>query len=47
MVFRRVGTLTKDILAKYGWIGSTKCSFCNQNETIQYMLFDCYIARNI
>jgi hypothetical protein len=39
--------LTNDNLVKRGWKGSTKCSFCNQNKTIQRLFFDCYIARNI
>jgi hypothetical protein len=34
-------TLTKNNLAKPGWKGCLKCSFCNQNESIQHKLFDC------
>jgi hypothetical protein len=30
-------TLTKDNLAKRRWQGSLKCSFCNQNESIQHL----------
>jgi hypothetical protein len=40
-------TLTKDNLAKRRWKESLKCSFCNQNESIQHLVFDCYLARNI
>jgi hypothetical protein len=40
-------TLTKDNLAKRGWKGCLKCRFCNQNESIQHLFFDCYLARNI
>ena len=39
--------LTKENLAKRGWTGSMKCCFCNQNETIQHIFFDCYLIRNI
>jgi hypothetical protein len=34
-------TLTKNNLAKRGWKGCLKCSFRNQNKSIQHMLFDC------
>ncbi len=37
--------LTKDNLAKRNWKGSTKCCFCNHNETIQHLFFDCHVAR--
>jgi hypothetical protein len=40
-------TLTKDNLAKRRWRGSPKCSFCNQNENIQHLFFDCYIAKTV
>jgi hypothetical protein len=40
-------SLTKDNLAKRRWKGNLKCSFCNENENIQHLLFDCYLARNI
>lgn len=39
--------LTKDNLAKRRWRGSPKCSFCNQNENIQHLFFDCYIAKTV
>ena len=40
-------TLTKDNLAKRRWQGSPKCSFCNQNESIQHLFFDCYLAKTV
>jgi len=40
-------TLTKDNLAKRKWKGSTKCSFCSAEESIQHLFFDCYLARFI
>lgn len=38
---------TANNLGNYGWKGSMKYSFCNQNETVQHLLFDCCLARNI
>ena len=38
--------LTKDNLAKKNWDGSHKCYFCNCNETIQHLFFDCHRAKN-
>ena len=40
-------TLTKDNLAKRQWNGSTKCCFCNMDETIQHLFFDCHFAKFI
>jgi hypothetical protein len=40
-------TLTKDNLAKRRWNGSLKCSFCDQNESIQHLSFDRNIWRVI
>jgi len=37
--------LTKDNLARRNWIGSKVCSFCNREETIQHLFFDCAYAR--
>lgn len=37
--------LTKDNLAKRGWVGNTTCCFCNSSETIQHLFFDCPLAR--
>jgi hypothetical protein len=38
-------TLTKDNLVKRNWHGTEKCCFCNNNETIQHLFFDCVLAR--
>jgi len=40
-------TLTKDNLIKRNWKGSAKCCFCNYNETIQHLFFECHIAKFI
>ena len=37
--------LTKDNLARLNWIGSKVCSFCNREETIQHLFFDCAYAK--
>jgi hypothetical protein len=39
--------LTKDNLANRRWQGSLKCGFCNQNEGIQHLFFDCYLGKTI
>ena len=39
--------LTKDNLAKRQWQGSPKCCFCNTDETIQHLFFDCHVPRFI
>jgi hypothetical protein len=39
--------LTKDNLAKRNWQGSTKCCFCDQEETIQHLFIDCPFAKNL
>jgi len=39
--------LTKDNLAKKNWSGSKKCCFCDLNETIQHLFFDCQHAKII
>jgi hypothetical protein len=43
----RGAILTKDNLAKRRWKGSLTCCFCNRNESIHHLFFDCYIAKNI
>jgi hypothetical protein len=40
-------TLTKDNLSKRKWKGSNKCSFCNNDETIQHLFFNCHVARAV
>jgi hypothetical protein len=42
---RRGVLLTKDNLAKRKWKGGTDCCFCNMQETIQHLFFDCLLAR--
>ena len=39
--------LTKDNLAKRNWTRSTKCCFCDCNETIKHLFFDCQHAKII
>jgi hypothetical protein len=44
---RRGVILTKDNLAKHNWQGSVLCGFCHKEETIQYLFFNCHLARTI
>jgi hypothetical protein len=37
--------LTKDNLIKRKWRGNKLCCFCNTQETIQHLFFDCHVAR--
>ena len=37
--------LTKDNLVKRNWTGSTRCSFCDRDETIKHLFFECALAR--
>ena len=37
--------LTKDNLVKRNWQGCTKCCFCDQEEIIQHLFFDCPFAK--
>ena len=46
-LLRRKVILTKDNLAKRNWIGNQKCCFCEQNETVQHLFFECHVARTI
>ena len=39
--------LTKDNLVKRNWTGSTRCSFCDREETIKHLFFDCPLARGL
>ena len=48
MSIQRGVILIKDnLLAKRNWSGSKKCPFCDLNETIQHLLFDCQHAKTI
>ena len=37
--------LTKDNLVKRNWTGSTRCSFCDRDETIKHLFSQCKFAR--
>ena len=37
--------LTKDNLIKRNWTGPTRCSFCDRDETIKHLFFDCPLAK--
>ncbi|WVZ81596.1 hypothetical protein U9M48_028951 [Paspalum notatum var. saurae] len=39
--------LTKDNLARRNWSGHQGCCFCNSNESIQHLFFDCRLAKLI
>ena len=39
--------LTKDNLARRNWNGYQGCCFCNSNESIQHLFFDCHLAKFI
>jgi hypothetical protein len=37
--------LTKNNLVKRNWQGNTKCCFCDKDETIQHLFFECPVAQ--
>ena len=37
--------LTKDNLIKRNWTGPARCSFCDRDETIKHLFFDCPLAK--
>ena len=37
--------LTKDNLIKHNWTWPTRCSFCDRDETIKHLFFDCPLAK--
>ena len=37
--------LTKDNLLKRKWKGDGKCCFCNNEENIQHLFFECHLAK--
>jgi hypothetical protein len=43
----RGAIFTKDNLAKRQWKGSLTCRFCNRNESIHHLFFNCYMAKSI
>jgi hypothetical protein len=44
LLYREV-ILTKDNLVKRNWNGNIMCCFCNNFETVQYLFFDCVLAK--
>ena len=44
---RRGVILTKDNLVKHNWHGSKKCVFCQHDETITHLFFQCEFGRSI
>jgi hypothetical protein len=36
---------TKDNLLKRNWLGSASCQFCQENETISHLFFECVAAK--
>jgi hypothetical protein len=39
--------LTKDNLAKRNWEGSKTCVFCDKDESIQHLFFECPLAKTV
>jgi hypothetical protein len=39
--------LTKDNLEKRNWVGNQSCVFCDKNQSIQHLFFECPLARII
>lgn len=37
--------LTKDNLLKRNWQGDKRCCFCNMDESVEHLFFDCSAAR--
>jgi hypothetical protein len=37
--------LTKDNMIKKNWQGDQHCKFCDQDENINHLFFDCSLAR--
>jgi hypothetical protein len=37
--------LTKENLVKRKWQGDKRCSFCNKDENMIHLFFNCYLAR--
>jgi hypothetical protein len=46
LLYREV-ILTKDNLVKRNWHETIKCCFCDSNETIQHLFFDCGLVKFI
>ena len=39
--------LTKDNLARQNWQRNKRCVFCDRNETIQHLFFNCHFANDM
>uniref|UniRef100_A0A453JTN1 Reverse transcriptase zinc-binding domain-containing protein n=1 Tax=Aegilops tauschii subsp. strangulata TaxID=200361 RepID=A0A453JTN1_AEGTS len=39
--------LTKDNLAKRNWTGSTRCNFCDSDESIKHLFLDYPLAKKL
>ena len=37
--------LTKDNLIKRRWVGSSRCCFCDHDETIQHLFLECPLTK--
>jgi hypothetical protein len=44
---QRKEIITKDNLLKWNWLGSTKCCFCEHEESIQHIFINCPFAKII
>jgi hypothetical protein len=42
--FQRGVILTKDNVVKHNWQGSEKCCFCQKNNIIKHLFFECSFA---
>jgi hypothetical protein len=43
--FHKKVILTKDNLIKRNWNGNTSCCFCDKDESIQHLFFECPLAK--
>src|ERR1043165_3389504 len=44
-LLRKKSILTRDNLARRGWVGDTDCAFCGQHESQTHLFFQCSMAR--
>ena len=47
LLLQRRVILTKDNLAKWNWNGDQGCCFCDHNESINHLFFDCHFAKTV
>ena len=45
VVLKEGSNANKRYLMKRKWKGPPKCCFCNSNEIIQHLFFECYLAK--